>query len=314
MARASAQEIDERAAAWAAKMDRGLTAAERRDLEAWLAADDRHLGAFGRMQALLLRTERAAGLGAHFRPEQFRSARSGWQTRRGLIGGGLVGSAAAAAAGVWIFAGATQYVTKRGEIRVIPLSDGSVVTLNTASRITVRYSSGTRRISLQEGEALFDVAKDAARPFLVAAGDLTVRAVGTSFAVRRIGGAPMQVLVREGIVDVSADGSPGAPAVRLTANMRASGPRAENVTTADLGRELLWREGRIAFEGETLAVAAAAFARYSDVRIVIADPVLANEAISGMYASSDPVGFVRAVAKAFGARVEVLEREVRLYR
>ncbi len=319
MARVTAREIDETAAAWVAKLDRQLTAAEERELKAWFAEDERHLGAFGRLHALLLHTERAAGLGENYRPEQFRTPQAPAFSRRMMVGSAAAALAAAAGAGVWFTAAKGAYSTRRGEVRVIPLSDGSVVTLNTASRVVVRYSEASRSISLEEGEALFDVTKDPARPFVVTTGDMTVRAVGTSFTVRRMGQRPTQVLVREGVVEIKSLSARAAAPVRVSANMRASGRLTQAVTTsvmppADVGRALLWREGRIAFEGESLTRAAAEFARYSDVRIVIDDAELASEEVSGMYAANDPIGFGRAVAKAFGAQVEVDEHEVRLYR
>jgi transmembrane sensor len=83
---------------------------------------------------------------------------------------------------------------------------------------------------------------------------------------------------------------------------------------AELHRELAWRDGRIAFEGEALGQAAAEFARYSDVRIVIADPELGREEIAGLYQANDPVGFAKAVALSLNARAEVGSGEVRILR
>src|SRR5690606_2011811 len=165
-----------------------------------------------------------------------------------------------------------SYSTRLGEVKVTPLADGSVMTLNTASRVVVTFSDTQRSIRLLEGEALFDVARDAARPFVVAAGEARVRAVGTSFMVRRLGDAPVQVLVREGIVEVSRNAGNATPGpVRVAANTRAvessssvTPVAAMPVEPAVIRRELAWREGRIAFQGETLGQAAAQFSRYSE--------------------------------------------------
>jgi transmembrane sensor len=89
---------------------------------------------------------------------------------------------------------------------------------------------------------------------------------------------------------------------------------ATPVADADLGRALAWRDGRIAFEGETLAAAAAEFARYSETRIVFADAAIAEEPVTGLFVSTDPVGFARAVAVAFDLEAETREGEVRLSR
>ncbi|HUO23563.1 MAG TPA: FecR domain-containing protein [Caulobacteraceae bacterium] len=319
MAKQSAKEIDEAAALWVARLDRGLSAEEDLALQAWLADDIRRLGAFARMRALSARTERSAGLGQDYRPERFRPPSAPWLTRRRMIQSGAAGGAVAAAAAgtaLWLAGANGRYQTRKGEVRVVALGDGSVVTLNTASTLAVRYSRTQRLIKLLEGEALFDVAKDAARPFLVAAGDLNVRAVGTSFTVRRLSGAPVQVLVQEGVVELRKTSLATQP-VRLSANMRAVGGQALTgaaVQPSEVKRELIWREGRIEFEGESLADASAEFARYSDTRIVIDDPELARLEISGSFQSNDPVGFGRAVAEAFRARVQVGDGEVRLLR
>jgi transmembrane sensor len=207
-------------------------------------------------------------------------------------------------------------------MRVVPLADGSVVNLNTDSRIRVLFTKAQRTIHLERGEALFDVAKDAGRPFIVYAGDTLVKAVGTSFSVLRLADAPVQVLVREGVVEV--DRGQVAP-VRLAANMRAVAPIAANFATpapirvaamapVEIDRAVAWREGRIAFEGETLDQAVKDFARYSDTRIVIDDPSIAHEEVTGLFQANDPVGFAQAVATSFGWHAEVGANQVTLTR
>jgi len=212
-------------------------------------------------------------------------------------------------------------------MKVVPLADGSVVNLNTDSRIRVQYTAVRRSIHLDRGEALFDVAKDAARPFVVSAGDMQVRAVGTSFSVLRLADTPVQITVREGVVEVDRDhsGAREVAPVRLTANMRAEAPlgsglaspapiRAVAVAPVEIERAVAWREGRIAFEGETLAEAVKDFQRYSDTRIVIDDPSIAKEEVTGLFQANDPVGFAQAVATGFGWHAEVGENQVRLSR
>ena len=317
----TAKEIDAAAADWAARVDRGvLSAPEEKELEAWLAADPRRAGAFARARAVSLYSERARALGPQFDPGKF-AARPAASRRQFLWGG----AAAAAMGGVMtaglVFATRGQaYATKRGEMRVVPLSDGSVISLNTESRIRVVFSAAQRLIHLDAGEALFDVAKDKARPFVVQAGDTVVSAVGTSFIVQKLVGSPVQVLVREGLVDVRE--ATAAP-VRLGANMRATaveetGPLkpilAVAVQPTEVDRVLAWREGRIAFEGETLAQAVVELQRYSDTRIVIDDPSIAKEEITGLFQANDPVGFAQAVAASFGLHADVGEKQVRIHR
>jgi transmembrane sensor len=112
-------------------------------------------------------------------------------------------------------------------------------------------------------------------------------------------------------------GLPATPTkpVTLVANMRASLKAAHGkvevaLLSADqMHRELAWREGKLAFYGETLEYAAAEFARYSDTRIVFADTRLANAPITGLFAANNPAGFSRAVAEVFGAQVRLETRK-----
>jgi transmembrane sensor len=327
MTRQTAQEIDQEAADWAAKVDRGLSASEEIELDEWLAADARRAGAFGIMRATALQTERAAALGLQFEPREFAEVRRAALSRRGLIaGGGLAAACAALGAVVWPFLHADSYRSRKGEVRQLALSDGSAVTLNTDTEIDVRMSDHRREILVVRGEALFDVAHDKARPFVVVAGSTEAMAVGTSFTVRRLPGEAVQVLVREGIVEVRRSDDGRRSPQRLVANMRAVSTAqaatdatlslitVAQVSAPELQRALAWRGGQLAFEGETLAVAAEEFGRYSDTKIVVEDPILAREEIAGLYQASDPIGFAQSVARSLNANTQVSEGQVRIYR
>ena len=328
--------IDAEAALWAARADRGLSTDEDEVLDAWLAEDVRHVGAFAKARAVSLLTERtrAFGVGADkmltqmedeavpergfSRPAQPMSALS----RRHA----LWMSAAAATAGFWFALKALphyllerSYETGIGETKVVPLEDGSLVTLNTQSRITVAYSPERRDLNLVRGEALFDVAKDNARPFVVLAGGMQVRAVGTSFTVKLVPNEPVQVLVREGVVEVKRPDVPTAPPVRVSAGSQAVASDnapivAASLSPPEVNKALAWQIGRIAFEGETLRKATEEFARYSDTRIVIDDPAVANMTITGLFVSNDPVGFAKAVALSLNLHARVSAGEVHLSR
>jgi transmembrane sensor len=320
----TAREIDVEAADWAARVDRGvLSPDEDRAFQGWVDADPRALGAYGRMRAVALETLRARALGTDFNPADFSHAPP---SRRMLLQAGtaiaatlLVGSL-----GAWeVVRTRGRYRTQKGETKVVALKDGSVVTLNTDTEIQVGFTDSVRAVELVKGEALFDVARNKARPFVVAAGDTSVRVVGTSFTVSRLEEAPVQVLVREGIVEVFKPLMVDARPVRITAGTRAVAAVAQTQTavaevsavpTAQLHREMAWQDGHIAFEGQTLVQAAAEFSRYSDIRIVIDDPVLAHEEIAGLFRANDPVGFAHTVAVSLNVHVDVGEGEVRLSR
>jgi transmembrane sensor len=165
-----------------------------------------------------------------------------------------------------------------------------------------------------QGEALFDVAKDKDRPFVVYARDTQVRAVGTSFAVSMLPQKPLLVVVREGVVELKR--AKTAP-VWVSANTRAvehpAAPiAAETVSSTKIAHELAWQYGRIVLDHETLQQAADEFARYTDIHIVV-DPAVADRTVTGMFASNDPVAFAKAVAIVHGLRVKVEAKEVQIF-
>jgi len=293
---------------WAARLDaRVLTAAETADLDAWLAGDSRRLGAWAMARAALARVELAqpAQDDAPHEDAPVATRPSAFDRRTLLRGAGLaLAASAVGAVGLGLLGQGQHYATGKGEMLRIALDDGSIVNLNTASGIDVQFTAEQRTIYLRGGEALFDVAKDAARPFVVVVGDARVRAVGTAFTVRHEARRPIDVIVSEGVVEVS---EPRAAPVRVAQGMRAMVDlrAATPIETAAIApetieQELYWREGKIAFRDTTLASAAAQFARYNDERIVIADPALAQETITGLFVANDPRGFAEAVAQSLG--------------
>lgn len=311
--------LEDIAAEWAVKVDAGpLEPGEQAALEAWLAVASRHAGALARARAAL----EFAG------PERLAPARTGLNdrftrlfsipTRRQIAGAAGLAAASltiAAGLGFWFF-NQSRYATRIGETKVVPLADGSVVTLNTESEIAVDYTRDERQVRLVQGEALFDVAKDKGRPFYVLAGDTQVRAVGTSFTVKMLPGQPVQVLVREGVVEVKHLGQPDVP-VRLPENTKGIAANGApivvvNISPSGVTRALAWRMGRISFEGESLKDAAAEFARYSNIRIVIDAPDVENQTVAGLFTSNDPIGFAKAVSASFGLHITVTENTVRL--
>lgn len=314
--RLTSQQVYDAASEWAAKADASpLNQDEQMALDAWLASDVRHFGAFAQASAHLTRIVESHELRA--------DARSPRLTRRHLVLGGTIAAGVAslmvASPFVARYFHAGRYATKVGEMQVLPLGDGSVISLNTDSEVVVRYSEKRRDIDLVRGEALFDVAKNKARPFVVHAGDTAVRAVGTSFAVRLLPTQPVLVLVREGVVEVSRSNDPMAPVLRIVKDTRAVAPpdaplEAKPVQVAEVERALAWKHGQIAFHGETLAAAAGEFARYSDIHIRIDDPTIGREKITGLFQAGDPIGFSRAVAVSFDLHVQVIDDEIRISR
>src|SRR5258706_3341944 len=279
MSAKTAHQIDAEAADWAARLDRGpLPPEQEAAFHDWLHQDVRCMGAFGRMRALALTTQRARALGPDFDPATFVPS-SPIPSRRTIlqVGGAIAATALIGVTATWqVLRHRGRFSTGKGETKVVALKDGSVVTLNTASEILVNYSDALRSVELIHGEALFDVAKNKARPFVVGAGDTNVRVVGTSFTVRRIDTALVQVLVREGIVEVFKPIA-GTKPVRISANTMAVAPpdnadiAARPVAVAQLHRAIAWREGQIAFASQNLVQAAAELFPSYDYTIVLDD-------------------------------------------
>jgi transmembrane sensor len=323
--RETSRHIDEKAADWIARLDRGpLSGGESEAFEAWLRGDPRRRGAMLRAQSLSMLSESAQALGPDFDPQQFADSvtpvRSPVSRRKVLAWAGTGGLVAASIVGLGISLPASGAIaTGLGEVRLVTLDDGSTVMLNTQTRVRVRYDSGERRIELLEGEAYFTIVRDR-RPFLIDVGAARLRGAQATFRIRKLGEAPVDILVDRGGVVLGAAGTQ-APTV-LPANTRLVLPPGGNggvlspqpVTPDLLSRELAWRDGKIAFEGDRLDQAAAAFARYSNTRIEIRDPELAGEPVTGLFSVSDPAGFGRAVAGIFGARIEQRDNVVILSR
>ncbi|WP_159107215.1 FecR family protein [Azospirillum sp. B4] len=327
-ARQTAAAVDMAAAAWAARMDaRALTADQREQLDAWLVADPRHLGALARARALLLSQRDAATPTADDPPPE----RAPLYSRRRLLAAAAgVAGLAVLGAGMRQPAARQAYSSALGEVRHIPLEDGSTLTLNTDSAVTVAYSAGRRLLYLERGEAFFDVAAGPDRPFVIRS-PLAQLATGGGACCARLGGdGAMTVAVLSGKVAV--EGAPSALAETLDrvtgrdwtlrtgthdavlvtggqeVSVRPGGAghgtlvSFEPVAPGALDRALMWRQGRLAFADETLAQAAAQFARYTHRRIVLASDGLARRRISGLFDATDMAGFARAVAVGFSAK------------
>ncbi len=208
--------------------------------------------------------------------------------------------------------------TGRGEVRMVALPDGSSVTLNTSSTLKVSFTQEQRKTDLLMGEVLFTVAKDPLRPFIVSAGSTQVRAVGTSFVVRRLPGEPVTVMVREGVVEVSRPKDPQPGAIRVPSNTVATSAPKVPLSTApieppEIGRQLAWRNGMISLDGMTLARAAREFSRYSDFRIVIDDPATAQRMVTGLFSATDPRGFSQAVVRSLDLKADFDSSQVHLH-
>lgn len=211
------------------------------------------------------------------------------------------------------------FKTVKGEHQTHSLEDGSIITLNTDSYVEVDYTDGQRNIRLLRGEALFSVAHDEQRPFLVFANDGVVRAVGTEFSVH-ITDLAMEVIVSEGSVELSTlkpttsetAASPNVTKIASlgiikaghSAQVKNAQASIANVSDEVIDAELSWRVGRLDFTGEGLEEAIAEYTRYSDVNIVISDPELKNIRLGGSFPTNEPDLFLKSLEFNFGIKVE----------
>jgi len=299
--RETAREVADQAAEWAIRINAGtVDAATDERLRRWLEGDPRCQGALLRAEAALSFVDRGRAL-AGVVPKP--SPRPLWIRRKFAFA--AVGLAAGLAAVSLLVAGPHRYDTGLGEIREVPLSDGSTVDINTQSTVEVAMRPDLREVRLTRGEAWFRVAHDTKRPFVVSAGRVHVRAVGTAFSVRRHDDGA-DVVVTEGVVETWTTGDEDH-LVRVAAGSKAYVAEYEPPkvvpASADVARSLAWREGQIALEGETLGEAAAQFNRYNAQKLVISDPDLANETLVGQFRVTQPMTFASAVATTLGATV-----------
>ena len=324
--KARREEIMEAAADWCDRLDT-LTVDERKALNRWLAADPEHARAYARMRhtmqdvALLDAAENTAPAAASVRKD---FAVPAWLS--GLLSsragyGVLVGAAAFAALVIVLRPGQSPVpqapmeqasgqvlATITGEQRNAMLADKSVVYLNADTRLAVTYSGRARRLALSRGEAIFQVTKDKARPFSVAAGAATVTAVGTRFGVDRIGDA-VEVRVFEGTVKVDGE-TVGTRAV--TKGQWLIVDPGRGVTAGNFAPDQYdtWRTGWLTADRMPLAYVVARLNRYTDEKIEIADRGLTDIDLSGRFRLDNPGGTLKQIAAL--ADVDIVKHDHRI--
>lgn len=231
-------------------------------------------------------------------------------TRRNLvIGGGLVALAALGAGSTLgpevLIRARADVMTGKGEIRRVALADGSIATLGPDSALAVDFTRGRRRIELLAGMSFFEAASDPARPFVVASGDLTATALGTAYEVANDAGF-VTVAVDHGVVEAHAADAPPSAAVRLEAGDWVTlDPASRDLEGGrrEPGQVALWRDRLIIAEKETVSALAARIGRWIPGRVVMADPFVGSQRVSGIFDLKDPVRALEAVVHPAGARV-----------
>ncbi len=332
------EKIDDAASRWAVQLERGLTGTEQDAFLQWLAADIRHAKALEEQRANWKRLN----LLADWRPEHgvkpnrdllapSHRPRSPWLKHARWFAP-LAAAAAAAVAIVWTLytppppgAVPRPQSAPAAQITAIEertLEDGSVIKLNRNAEVVVVYTPTERRVRLERGEATFQVAKNPQRPFIVSVGDVSLRAVGTAFNVRRDTGS-LELIVTEGRVQVQ-------PAVKEATEPVSNNPILVSLPLVDAGQravvpltpqladlvvtkiaaeqieeKLAWHPRLLDFTNTPLSAVVEEFnRRNAPIRIVIADAALADTSVSATLRSDNIESFVRLLEGGFGAEVK----------
>lgn len=205
------------------------------------------------------------------------------------------------------------YETAVGSQQRVILADGTSVMLNTNSRINVDFSANRRDIHLVRGEAFFDVVHDKTRPFTVYANNYVVRDIGTAFDVHLSRAGLVEVRVTKGSVEVAPASGPaggrnlGVLAAGHDIVLGEKVERAELVSSADMGRKLAWRQGQLIYTGQPLSEVLADVSRYSDIKIELADPALANLPVGGAFRTDQVEAIFTALENNFGVHAEWID-------
>lgn len=326
----SADEIDAIASDWTIRREAGLSAAEAAEFERWRAADPRHEAALNRLAQVWAMLARPRHAGRGHEMARALAARARRRRRRATLG------VVVAAAG--IFVGAFSWQAARAPHATAPetaqlvrpekqiLPDGGTVELKPGAEISVDYTGEWRRVVLRHGEALFHVAENKARPFVVTAGGVDVRAVGTAFLVS-MDAREVDVVVTHGVVAVerplsaetaSSDQNETAPApaprfatlveagsrVTIDVTPTPAAPAVMAVSAAEMKERLAWCGPRVEFNDTALGDAVALMNRHSKLQLVIDDARLARLPVNGLFRVDNTETLVRLLESSFGVRAE----------
>lgn len=284
--------LDE-AANWVARLRAGnCTLQDERSFRAWLTADPAHASAFEAMHAtweLTAALPRDPALSKYRRPRL--------AGRREFVWGASAAAIAGMAAVTWQSAAAKVYETAVGEQRHITLPDGSLLFLDTDTRVSFRMHDGMRLMLLSNGRANLRVVPEDNRPFRAESRQQTIITDQSTFDLRDDGHVTSVVLI-DGQAQVEID-RPGAEQTRILRGgerLRVSSAGA-TFDKPNMSSLLAWHRGQVVFENSTLAQAAAELNRYSDIKLTVEDPTIAAWRVSGVFPVGDNFAFVKAVSK-----------------
>jgi transmembrane sensor len=303
--------VEARAAGWLIERQSADAWSEndQAELDAWLAASAANRVTFWRLEAALDRTHRLRALQPGSEPPR----RAQWPLFYRMAAA-FAGAIIVAVTGALYFTmpAETIYTTPVGGRETVALADGSRIELNTDTVLRADIGAYRRTITLEKGEAYFQVKHDAARPFVVAASGHRLTDLGTRFVVRS-GPQQFEVAVLEGRVEFDArDGHLKQPLLLGAGDVATGAENAIYVTKklqSDLTAQLGWQHGVLVFDHTTLADAAAEFNRYNREKIIVADSGAARRTLGGTFPTGDVGAFTRLAHEVLGLHVETRGNE-----
>ena len=333
----SKQRSVDQAGQWVAALERGITASEERDLNAWLAASKRNRQEFLELARLWDQMDSLGRLAELFPEQRIASRRAVFWTRVSLAASVLLAVSLVVVSALSInqspegsVSVATSnytevYQTAVGEQVAHKLPDGSEVLLNTNSLVKVEYTESNRLLILESGEIHVRVAHDSMRPLSVMAGNRIVQAIGTEFNVEITQDQSIELVVTEGIVKVGILNKPiedipldtpilltqnstlltkGQEVVLEKGEADIEEPDAKRIDEDEISVRLSWREGNLVFRGESLEQAVAEVERYTAVEFVIVDEEAKSIRVAGLFKAGDVDGLLAALRNHFNITYE----------
>ncbi|MCC2607388.1 FecR family protein [Planctobacterium marinum] len=335
----SKEQIQEQACEWISRIDRGLEDRERNQLQLWIKQSDNHQSSLFEMAALWDDLSVMHELSGLFPLAEKSNADA--QQSRVFLSRPFMATAASFALlcsimFMWmqwqpqsdipqqVQAQSQVHETSVGEQKTIALGDGSLIALNTNSAVEVNLGDKVRSIKILSGEAHFEVAPDANRPFVVAAGQNKVTAIGTAFNVQLLENKRFELLVTEGKVLVSEinQSMPDDIHKLKTDDFSALGTIMVSGDTAvfdgffsepmirlsldQVQRNLSWQQGMLVFQGESLEYAIAEMNRYTAKQFVLKDEVIKARRVAGYFKVGDTEGLLHALQNNFAIEHEVV--------
>lgn len=295
------------AAIWIERRDRDdWNDSDQAEFDVWLKASPANRAAYWRLEAAWKDTDRLAAFRPAQRPEPVRRVSS--KAFRIIAAAALLAVCGSVTAAYLLAPRERTYETALGGHRVLTLNDGSRIELNTNSVVRVIENRNYRQVSLDKGEAYFEVKHNSARPFVVITGNGRITDLGTKFLVRR-DSERLQVAVLDGRVRYEENGANNRHAIAVLnagdlAVAAAGSVTIEKRPASQLAGDLAWRRGVLVFDNTALADVAAEFNRYNSTKLVIADRASARMRIAGTFRADNLEAFVQTVQRVLMLHVE----------